>query len=343
MNVSLVAAGRTLTKPPLAESELTPRVPLFSRLNGWMAALVHLLAAIWAAISEYAVRVFEKADDDNIFVLASGLTFSLVVAAVPFLLIIVSLASLTLAAAAQASGIEPIEQLRHYLDIVVPVLASEMVDAHETNLPEEIINLAVDRGQAIGLISFVLFTWFSTRLFGSLRAVLREIFDLRQARGIIHGKIFDAEMVLVASVLFILNIGITVFFNIAKARGFEFLGLSGTSIGVLDAIYAAVASLTFIFVLFLLIYKFLPARRIPWRMALTAAGFTAVCWEILKLGFSLYLTRIADYSSIYGGLATLVVVVIWVYYLSVAFVLGAEVAQVHELRRVRRQQVEVLE
>ncbi len=297
----------------------------------------------WDALREYSVRVFEKSVDDNIFVLASGLTFSILVAAIPFLLIIVALASLTLAAAAQASGIEPIDQLRHYLDVIVPVLSSDFATLPERNLPEEVIEWVVTRGQAIGLISFVAFTWFSTRLFGSLRAVLREILDLRQSRGLIQGKIFDAEMVLVSSVLFILNIGVTISVNLGKARGFRFLGLSPTSVGILETIYAAVASLVFIFVLFLLVYKFLPARRVPWRMALTAATFTAICWELLKLGFSVYLTRFADYSSVYGGLATLIIVVIWVYYLSVAFVLGAEVAQVHELRRVRRLQMEVLE
>ena len=302
-----------------------------------------LASELWDALREYSVRVFEKSVDDNIFVLASGLAFSILVAAIPFLLIIVALASLTLAAAAQASGIEPIDQLRHYLDVVVPVLSSDFATLPERNLPEEVIEWVVTRGQAIGLISFVAFTWFSTRLFGSLRAVLREILDLRQSRGLIHGKIFDAEMVLVSSVLFILNIGVTISVNLGKARGFRFLGLSPTSVGILETIYAAVASLVFIFVLFLLIYKFLPARRVPWRMALTAATFTAICWELLKLGFSVYLTRFADYSSVYGGLATLIIVVIWVYYLSVAFVLGAEVAQVHELRRVRRLQMEVLE
>ncbi len=78
-------------------------------------------------------------------------------------------------------------------------------------------------------------------------------------------------------------------------------------------------------------------------MALTAAVFTSVCWELLKRGFTFYLTEIANYRSIYGGIATLAVVVIWLYYLSIAFVLGAEVAQVHELRRARRHQMEVLD
>ncbi|UCF19729.1 MAG: YihY/virulence factor BrkB family protein [Gemmatimonadota bacterium] len=299
----------------------------------------------WDTLKDYIVRVAEKADDDNIFLLASGLTFSILVAAIPFLLIIVSLISLTLEAAAEAAGLEPIEQLRRYVDVLVPVLGEAGAEAggSDISIPEEVIRQALRRDQAVGLISFVAFVWFATRLFGSVRAVLREIFDLRQSRGPIQGKIFDAEMVLVSSVLVILNIGITIAANLAKTRSFEFLGLTPERLGIAEAVTAQVTALAFIFLLFLLLYKYVPARRIPWRMAVTAAAFTAICWELLKLGFAFYLTRIADYRSIYGGLATLVLVVIWVYYLSIVFVLGAEVAQVHELRRVRRQQIEVLE
>ena len=311
--------------------------------QSWPRAVRRAAAGFWAALKDYVVRVAEKASDDNIYVLSSGLTFSVLVAAVPFLFIIVSLISLTLEAAAAAAGVEPIDQLRRYLDVIVPVLHEAGFEATERNLPEEVIDFAVRRGQAIGLIGFAGFVWFSTRLFGSVRAVLREIFDLRQSRGPIQGKLFDAEMVLVSSVLVILNIGITIVYNLATARGFEFLGLSPGQIGVLEGISARVTALAFIFLLFLLLYKYLPARRVPWRMAVTAAVFTAVCWELLKLGFAFYLTRIADYRSIYGGIATLVVVVVWLYYLSIVFVLGAEVAQVHELRRARRLQIEILE
>ncbi len=314
-----------------------------SRKQELLGRAQRFAAESWAALKDYVVRVFEKADDDNVFVLASGLTFNVVAAAVPFLLIVVALISLTLEAAAEAAGLEPIEQLRRYLDVIVPVLGEGLAAGAERNLPEEVIQGVVTRGQAIGVISFVAFVWLSTRLFGSVRAILREIFDLRQSRGVIQGKIFDAEMVLVSSVLVILNIGITIVFNLVKSRGFEFLGLSPEHVGILERISAQVTALAFIFLLFLLLYKYVPARRVPWRMALTAAAFTAICWELLKQGFTFYLTRIASFTSIYGGIATLVVVVVWFYYLSIVFVLGAEVAQVYELRRVRRQQIEVLE
>ncbi len=309
-----------------------------------MGRAQHAAVQSWATLKDYTVRVFEKADDDNVFVLASGLTFSVVAAAVPFLFILVSLVSLTLEAAAEAAGVQPIEQLRSYLEVIVPVLEGGAVETGaERNLPEEVIEGVVNSGRAIGLIGFVAFVWLSTRLFGSVRAILREIFDLRQSRGVIQGKIFDAQMVLVSSVLVILNIGITIVFNLLKARGFDFVGLSAEQVGLVERVSAWFTALAFIFLLFLLLYKYVPARRVPWRMALTAAAFTATCWELLKVGFAFYLTRLASFQSIYGGIATLVVVVVWFYYLSIVFVLGAEVAQVYEMRRVRRQQIEVLE
>ena len=300
------------------------------------------VVAFWDALKDYVVRVIAQADDDNIFMLASAVSFSVLLAAVPFLFIIVSLISLTLEATAASAGIEPIDQLRQYLDVIIPVLGGQAVGPGR-NLPEEIIERTVSQGGTVGIISFIAFVWFSTRLFGSVRAVLGEIFDLRQSRGIIQGKIFDAEMVLVSSVLVILNIGVTIAVNVMKSRGLAALDLSPVSIGILESVYASVTAIAFIFLLFLLVYKFVPDQRVPWRMAVTAAVFTAVCWEILKVAFAFYLTQIADYRSIYGGIATLIVVVIWVYYLSVVFILGAEVAQVRELRRVRRKQIEILE
>jgi membrane protein len=311
-------------------------------MKGLSRAVWRLAVALWATLKDYVGRVFEKAEDDNIFVLASGLTFSVLVAAVPLLFIIVSLLSTILQVTAQSAGVEPVEQLREYLLILVPVL-DEGSSGTGPNLPEEIIDRTIRQGEAVGVISFIAFVWFSTRLFGAVRAVLREVFDLRQSRGVIRGKLFDMQMVLVASILVILNIGITIVLNLAKARGIEFLGLSPDHIGIVERLYAQITALAFIFLLFLLLYKYVPAGRIPWRMALTAAAFTAICWELLKWGFALYLTRVADYNSIYGGIATLVVVVFWLYNLSIVFILGAQVAQIHEMRRVRVQQIEVLE
>ena len=56
-----------------------------------------------------------------------------------------------------------------------------------------------------------------------------------------------------------------------------------------------------------------------------------------------YVARTNPGSLYTGTIAAVVIVVLWVYYAALIFVLGGEVAQVHELRRIRRMQREQLE
>ena len=56
-------------------------------------------------------------------------------------------------------------------------------------------------------------------------------------------------------------------------------------------------------------------------------------------GFGRYVTSVADYRSAYGNLATIVVLLFWIYYGSVVFVLSGEVAQVYTMRNARKVQI----
>jgi uncharacterized BrkB/YihY/UPF0761 family membrane protein len=61
----------------------------------------------------------------------------------------------------------------------------------------------------------------------------------------------------------------------------------------------------------------------------------------MKSGFALYF-RNANYASTYGALGFVAIVVIYVYYMALAFILGGEVGQVASLQRIRRRQKERL-
>jgi membrane protein len=73
------------------------------------------------------------------------------------------------------------------------------------------------------------------------------------------------------------------------------------------------------------------------RTALVSATFTAVVFELMRGVFSWYVVSVANYSSTYGNLANVFVLVLWIYYSAVVFILGGEIAQVHTMRRVRKQ------
>jgi membrane protein len=94
-------------------------------------------------------------------------------------------------------------------------------------------------------------------------------------------------------------------------------------------------------VMFFALYKFLPVRRVRTKTAWVAAAFTTVMFELAKFLFTSYVSSFNPGSLYTGTVAAIVVVVFWVYYAALIFILGGEVGQVYELRRMRKRQREV--
>lgn len=201
----------------------------------------------------------------------------------------------------------------------------------------------VDRSAGLLGIGTFFLVWFATRLIGTLRTALREVFEIQFDRGIIAGKIFDIKMVLAAGTLLALNVGLTVVIELVANVGVDFLDLEPGGLEAFEVLYGRLVAFLVIWFMFALIYRYLPARRIEWSTSLIAATFTAVVFELMKEAFSWYVTDVAIYSSTYGSLATLIILVFWVYYTAVAFILGGEVAQVAAMQRIRRRQKERLQ
>ena len=311
------------------------------RYRTWGAQRAEVVTAVRAALTrmareavDFTIRVYEKAGQDDIFFLAGGIAFNILLAAIPFLLLIVALIGYVLPQLFE----DPQKAAVNYLVSILP--ASRALVSYARAFIDGLIQ---ERAQA-GLVGLALFVWASTRLFGSLRSVMKSIFDLQEDRGVIGGKIFDMKMVLVSGILFLANTGITLGLEAVQTFGIQWLGIGEEAqLQAIRRAYAQLLAFLFTFLMFVLIYRYLPTRRIPWRISLVAATFTGVVWESLKGAFAWYVTHVASYASTYGTLATLVILVFWIYYSAVVFILGGEVAQVYELNRIRRRQKELLE
>ncbi|HEX7048617.1 MAG TPA: YihY/virulence factor BrkB family protein [Longimicrobiales bacterium] len=293
----------------------------------------HRLARPGAAVRRFLRDVYEKADADNISFMAGAIAFNVLVAFIPLLLAAVGIAGVLL----RLRHADPTEPLLRYLDEAIPPVSDQFRLRISETLREVI-------GKSTGLLGIgtLILVWIATRLVGTLRTTLREVFDMHETRGFIAGKLFDIQMVVAAGTLLALNVALTVMVDFVARFGFRFLGIAPGEFETISILYGRLIALLVVWVMFLLIYRFLPPRALHWRTALVAATFTAVLFELLKAGFSWYVTNVANYGSTYGSLATVVILVLWIYYTAVVFVLGGEVAQVVAMRRIRRQQKERL-
>ena len=75
--------------------------------------------------------------------------------------------------------------------------------------------------------------------------------------------------------------------------------------------------------LFAMIYKFMPTVRIAWRDVWVGAAFTTLLFVTGKILIGLYIGK-SGVASGFGAAASLVVLLIWVYYSAQIFLLGAE-------------------
>ena len=318
---------RTKTPEPLAEAPAPQFVPpprptrsALSRL-GW-------------TLRDYAMRVWDNAGEDNVLFLAGGIAFNILLAAVPFVLLLVWGVALAL-----HNRVEANQLVVHYLDRVLPS-HYESPDAPQHQLISDILGAHTK----LGVWSAVGFVWFSTRLFGSLRTVLASVFDIEQERGIIQGKIFDIKITVLSTVLITANTLISTYVLIATKASRQVLvdlGIREDVMGQASAWGTHLVGTALLALMFFALYKFLPIRRVRTKTAWVAALFTTVMFELAKVVFNVYVDSFNPGSLYTGAVAAVVVIVVWVYYAALIFILGGEVGQVFELRRTRKRQREV--
>ncbi len=77
---------------------------------------------------------------------------------------------------------------------------------------------------------------------------------------------------------------------------------------------------------FAAIYRVVPHRTIHWRHAFAGALLATVLFEVVKWGLSIYLGSFNSYSRIYGPLAAVPILLLWIYLSWVAILLGASLA-----------------
>jgi membrane protein len=302
-----------------------------------VAVAAPLPRRIWATLGDYAKRVWENAGDDNIFFLAGAIAFNILLAAVPFVLLLLSgLGYLLNQSTAQSS-----ENIWRFIDQLLPP------HAEAANAPiHALINDIIRARGSVGLYGLIGFVWFTTRLFGTLRSVLGEVFDIEQGRSIIGGKLFDIQITIISTILFVLYTFVNAYLKLATSRGIlilERLGLQSDVMGQLEYWIGTLIASAFILLMFFALYKFIPNRRISWQAAMLSAVVTSVLFEIAKVLFTTYVGKFNPGSFYTGTLYALAIIVAWVYYSAVIFILGGEVGRVYELRHTRRLQRETLE
>ncbi len=282
-----------------------------------------------ARAREFLRLLWEKADDDDALFISAAIAWGVLFALVPLLALGIGLTGFVLSARFSDST-------DAVLALFARVLPEGEAGAELAELLHTLVGEVMVNRTGLTVVGSVIFIWFASRLSGSLRSALYKVFEVGVRRGIVIGKLFDMLAVVLGVILVTLNMGITVALAAALDFGVDILGWGGPTYSLAERILGISIAFLSIWTLFVIIYRYLPVRFTPWKTTLIAATFAAVAHEALKLAFSWYATELANYTSTLGNLATIAVLLLWIYYGALVFILGGEVAHVYVMLEGRR-------
>jgi membrane protein len=263
--------------------------------------------------------LFKKFQHDNALFLARGLAFDVVVCLIPAAFLLSVLFGFLF-----ESPRETLRYMTPYLKPLIPFSSQKVL-----------LNLfsIVKAKKVVGVVGIVGLLWTLSRVFGSIRTVLDQVFQVKEGRGILSGKFFDLKMMFLSSLFFLATVLVTSVFSLLKRAGANILGVKFLYLGVRGELVSILLAFFFTFGMFFCLYKFIPYRRVRTKTAFHAALGASLLWEIAKHGFRLYLFKMAALSHLYGSFALLFTLILWVYYSCIVFILGAEMGWVGERKR----------
>jgi membrane protein len=182
-------------------------------------------------------------------------------------------------------------------------------------------------GVLASIVGFLTLLVGASAVFMELRDALNTIWEVAATQtsgmknmiNIVKERLFSFGMVLAIGFLLLVSLALSASLAALGKYYASFIPLPETVLLIANALIAFAV----ITALFAAIYKVIPDVRIEWRDVLLGAAVTSLLFTIGKIALAIYLGK-ASFASAYGAAASVVLFIVWVYYSSQVFFLGAE-------------------
>lgn len=268
---------------------------------------------MWGFIKKQALWFMDRVTRDRLDSSAAHSAFFLITSFLPFLAFLLTL----MQRIHFSSGVTMIEAALGMLPEVFSTALREII-------PSPI--------EAPGVlpVAVIAAVWSSSMGMVAIIKGLDHIYEVEQPRNYIILRVMAVVYVVLLAVVLIAAAVLLVFGStIYKAIQDRWPLVAALLIN-----FKSLVSFVMLFVFFALLYSFVPRRRVKLRYNLLGAVFGAGGWVLFSYFFSLFVENFSNFS-IYGSLATLVIMMFWLFFCMYILFLGGEVSMWLEAGSVR--------
>jgi len=253
-------------------------------------------------------NLYTRFQDDEVPALAAQLTYYLILAFFPFVIFLITLSAYT-----------PLSREDILTDLIA--LMPNAVGPLVGDLFKEIIQERSSTILSLGMIAAI---WTASSGMMAIIRTLNKAYDVSERRPYWKVKGISIVYTLGFSIVICLAFVLLVFGQMIGHYVFETFNVPH-SFEALWGPLKYILTLVIMCTVFALLYYTAPNRRIRFYDVLPGALFTTVGWVVISLSFSYYVNHFGNYTTTYGSLGGIIILLIWLYLSSILLLLGGEI------------------
>lgn len=254
--------------------------------------------------------IINKAQKDHITAFSAQAAFFTVLSFFPFLIVVLSL-------------------MRFF-----PITLQDMIDLVRDYLPEQysgavipIINSLNGRLTTTYMsLTILTLLWSASKGILSMMTGLNTIHEIEEKRNYFVLRFISSIYIGLMAVAVLFGMVLLLFGNSLLMQLYRFQPVLENQHLVFASIRFTLAFLIFLIV-FIIMFRFLPSDNFKTKEILPGALFASIGWLILSFLFSMYFDNFSFYNIMYGGLTSILLTLLWLYFCMMILFIGAEINQ----------------
>jgi membrane protein len=188
--------------------------------------------------------------------------------------------------------------------------------------------------QVLGWVGIFSLIWFSAMIFNVIEKAMNIIFRSRKYRNYIVSKLLAISMIPMGWTVGIVSVGFTYISTLLAEQQLLFSKQFIILPFLHGVLFRYILPYLLIVIFFTIVYKVIPTVKVSLGSALTGAAIFSALTEIAKHFFTWYVSNYARYHVIFGSLETIVILVIWVFYVALILLFCAELISSYQRRNL---------
>ncbi|MFE7062614.1 YihY/virulence factor BrkB family protein [Sutcliffiella sp. NPDC057660] len=228
---------------------------------------------------------------------------------------------------------------------ILPYLSIDPVKAIEflnTIMPQQTVELIEDSIYEFiskpngGLLTFgILGTiWSASNGMNAFIKAMNEAFNAQETRSFIMVRLLSIGLTIGLIFAFLIAFFLPIFGGVIISSLEKFINIPGGTSMLLNVLRFIIAFVV-IFTIITILYRVAPNVDKSFKEVIPGSLVATIIWQLISLGFSFYVSNFGNYSTTYGSLGGVIVLMLWLFLTGLALVIGGEINAIYHKDNIR--------